>query len=196
MTKGSQKISLEKLESTVAELDRLSQKKSEELTLRQSIDYLRGKLRKALNKGYSYQELSEILRQQEIVITAGTLKQYINESNRKEASKKRSVAAVTKTKQAKSLPGEELDQETASILSEPQQIINSDSDQQVSVNNLDTQVETLPKVESQKSRSSKKQDDSVSKEKTVDNVEGTTQTQARPKTFRTRGRKTSKTSIQ
>ncbi len=196
MTKGSQKISLEKLESTVAELDRLSQKKSEELTLRQSIDYLRGKLRKALNKGYSYQELSEILRQQEIVITAGTLKQYINESNRKEASKKRSVAAVTKTKQAKSLPGEELNQETASILSEPQQIINSDSAQEVSVNNLDTQVETLPKVESQKSRSSKKQDDSVSKEKTVDNVEGTTQTQARPKTSRTRGRKTSKTSIQ
>ncbi len=196
MTKGSQKISLQKLESTVAELDRLSQKKSEELTLRQSIDYLRGKLRKALNKGYSYQELSEILRQQEIVITAGTLKQYINESHRKEASKKRSVAAVTKTKQAKSLPGEELDQETASILSELQQIINSDSDQQVSVNNLDTQVETLPKVESQKSRSSKKQDDSVSKEKTVDNVEGTTQTQARPKTSRTRARKTSKTSIQ
>src|SRR5579883_2907056 len=195
-TKSSQKISLEKLESTVTELEKLADKKREELSLRQSIHYLRGKLRKALTKGYSYQELSEILRQQEIVITAGTLKQYINESNRKEASKKSSVAAVTKTKQAKSLPGEELDQETASILSEPQQIINSDSDQQVSVNNLDTQVETLPKVESQKSRSSKKQDDSVSEEKTVDNVEGTTQTQARPKTSRTRARKTSKTSIQ
>jgi|GEM_PF-6391978 len=195
-TKSSQKISLEKLESTVTELEKLADKKREELSLRQSIHYLRGKLRKALTKGYSYQELSEILRQQEIVITAGTLKQYLNESHLKRAAKKRSVASVSKTKQAKPLPGEELDKETSSMLSQQQQITDSDLDEQTSVDNPQTQVEASPKiVESDQSRSSKKQNDLASLEKTADDLDGTTQTQALAKTSRTRARKASKTSI-
>ncbi len=89
-TKRNQKISLEKLETTLETLDNLSEKKQKEMTLRQSVHFLRDKLQKALKKGYTYQDLSEILEQQEILISAATLKQYLTEGGKKVKSKKRS----------------------------------------------------------------------------------------------------------
>ena len=89
-TKRNQKISLETLETTLETLDNLSEKKQKEMTLRQSVHFLRDKLQKALKKGYTYQDLSEILEQQEILISAATLKQYLTEGGKKVKSKKRS----------------------------------------------------------------------------------------------------------
>ena len=89
-TKRNQKISLETLETTLETLDNLSEKKQKEMTLRQSVHFLRDKLQKALKKGYTYQDLSEILEQQEILISAATLKQYLTEGGKKVRSKKRS----------------------------------------------------------------------------------------------------------
>ncbi len=51
-----------------------------------------------MKKGYSYQDLSEILEEQEIIISAATLKQYLIESS-KEATKSRRSAKSGQVKQ-------------------------------------------------------------------------------------------------
>ncbi len=47
-TKRNQKISLETLETTLEKLDNLSEKKQKEITLQQSVHFLRDKLQKKL----------------------------------------------------------------------------------------------------------------------------------------------------
>ncbi|MFN6568530.1 hypothetical protein A6770_00495 [Nostoc minutum NIES-26] len=96
-TKSGQKISIHKLQASVAELEKLEEKPKEELTLRESIYFLRTQLQSAMEKGYSYQDLSEILAAQEIKISAATLKQYLTEIDKEESSRKRG----TKSKQVK-----------------------------------------------------------------------------------------------
>ena len=96
-TKPNQKIHVDKLQTTLDKLGQLKEKPKEELTLRDSIDFLRDKLKSALKKGYSYQDLSEILAEQEIKISAATLKQYLTEINKQSASrKKRSKSGQSK----------------------------------------------------------------------------------------------------
>ncbi len=95
--KPNQKIHVDKLSATLEKLDSLEKKQPLELTLRESIYLLRDKLRGALKKGYSYQDLSEILEQQGILVSAATLKQYLTESN-KEAAKGKHRASRGETK--------------------------------------------------------------------------------------------------
>ena len=92
--KPGQKISIEKLQTTLVELERLAEKPKEELTLRESIYFLRDKLRNALKKGYSYQDLSYLLEQQEIRISAATLKQYLTEIEKGATKGKRAAKSV------------------------------------------------------------------------------------------------------
>lgn len=87
--KPNQKIHLDKLEATLAFLEQLDKKHQEELTLRESIYFLRDKLLSALKKGYSYQDLSELLEEQQILVSAATLKQYLTESSKEAAARKR-----------------------------------------------------------------------------------------------------------
>jgi hypothetical protein len=98
-TTPGQKIPLEKLQATLSELEKLEEKAKEELSLRESIYFLREKLQSALKKGYSYQDLSEILAQQEIKISAATLKQYLTEIEKEKRSRQRG-AKSGKGKQA------------------------------------------------------------------------------------------------
>ena len=86
--KPNQKIHVEQLQTTLDKLDKLEDKPKEELTLRESIFFLRDKLKSALKKGYNYQDLSEILAGQDILISAATLKQYLTESSKKSSSRK------------------------------------------------------------------------------------------------------------
>ncbi|MBD2303787.1 hypothetical protein [Nostoc sp. FACHB-190] len=88
-TKPGQKIPLDKLQTTLSELDKLEEKNKDELSLRESVYFLREKLQAALKKGYSYQDLSEILEKQEISISAATLKQYLTEIEKEKSSRKR-----------------------------------------------------------------------------------------------------------
>jgi response regulator of citrate/malate metabolism len=96
-TKSGQKISIDKLQASVAKLEKLEEKPKKELTLRESIYFLRTQLQSALKKGYSYQDLSEILAAQEIQVSPATLKQYLTEIDKEESSKKRG----TKSRQVK-----------------------------------------------------------------------------------------------
>ena len=87
--KPNQKIHVDKLSSALDKLDQLESKPKEELTLRESIYFLRGKLNSALKKGYNYEDLSEILAEQEIIVSAATLKLYLTESSKSKKSKSR-----------------------------------------------------------------------------------------------------------
>ncbi|VEP15817.1 conserved hypothetical protein [Hyella patelloides LEGE 07179] len=88
-TKPNQKIHVEQLKTTLDKLGQLKEKPKSELTLRESIYFLRDKLKSALKKGYSYQDLSEILEEQEILISASTLKQYLTDISKESASKRK-----------------------------------------------------------------------------------------------------------
>lgn len=95
--KPNQKIHVDKLQATREKLEQLDVKQKSELTLRESIYLLRDKLRSALKKGYSYEDLSEILEAQGILVSAATLKQYLTES-KKEVTKGKNRATSGKTK--------------------------------------------------------------------------------------------------
>lgn len=90
-TKPNQKIHVDKLQTTLEKLGQLKEKPKSELNLRESIYFLRDKLKSALKKGYSYQDLSEILAEQDILISATTLKQYLAEINKQSAARKKRI---------------------------------------------------------------------------------------------------------
>ena len=99
--KPNQKIHVDKLTSALDKLDQLESKPKEELTLRESIYFLRGKLNSALKKGYNYEDLSEILAEQEILVSAATLKLYLTEGSKSKKSssrKKKSKSSSSLTK--------------------------------------------------------------------------------------------------
>ena len=95
-SKRNQKIHVDQLQTTLDKLEHLKAKPKEELTLRESIYFLKDKLKKALKKGYSYQDLSEILAEQEIFISAATLKQYLSGISKESTSRKRSKLGKSK----------------------------------------------------------------------------------------------------
>jgi hypothetical protein len=88
-TKPGQKINVLKLQTAFDKLEQLSTKPKSELTLRESILFLKDKLTAALKKGYNYQDLSEILSEQEILISAATLKQYLTDMSKKKSSRRK-----------------------------------------------------------------------------------------------------------
>ncbi len=85
-TKRNQRINLARLETISNGLEKLEPKPKSELTLRESISYLRDKLKNALKKGYSYQDLSAILVEQDLKISPGTLKKYLSDPSNKSSS--------------------------------------------------------------------------------------------------------------
>lgn len=88
-TKPGQKINVLKLQTAFDKLEQLSTKPKSELTLRESILFLKDKLTAALKKGYNYQDLSEILSEQDILISAATLKLYLTDLTKKSATHKK-----------------------------------------------------------------------------------------------------------
>ncbi|MEH2238981.1 hypothetical protein [Nostoc sp.] len=92
-TTPGQKIPIDKLQATLASLEKLEQKDKEELSLPESVYFLRDQLKSALKKGYSYLDLSEILKIQEIKVSAATFKQYLTEIEKEKRSRKIRVKA-------------------------------------------------------------------------------------------------------
>ena len=95
-TKRYQKIQIDKLETTISKLEKLEDKPQSEFNLRESIYYLRDNLKSALKKGYSYQDLSNILAEQEILVSAATLKQHLNDIEQKSASPRKKNKSTSK----------------------------------------------------------------------------------------------------
>ncbi len=149
-TKANQKIHIDKLKTTLDKLGQLKEKPKEELTLRESIYFLRDKIKSALKKGYSYQDLSEILEEQGILISASTLKQYLTEIN-KESAARRKRSKSGKSQTSKSNVKE--DKDTTSSKSQ------SDTDTSKDVNSYKEKSDKdLNKVESDTVKESSKSD--------------------------------------
>ncbi len=126
-TKPNQKIHVDKLQTTLDKLSQLKEKPKSELTLRESIYFLRDKLKSALKKGYSYQDLSEILEEQEILISASTLKQYLTDITKESASRiKRSKSGQSKTSTASSRSSVKEDKHTTSSKSQSDKDVSED----------------------------------------------------------------------
>jgi hypothetical protein len=95
-TQRNQKIPVDTLQTTLDKLGQLETKPKAELTLRESIYFLRDKLKSALRKGYSFQDLSDILANQEILISAATLKQYLTDIQKESSSRQRNKSRQVK----------------------------------------------------------------------------------------------------
>jgi hypothetical protein len=88
-TTPGQKIPID-IQAALASLEKLEQKDKEELSLLESVYFLQNQLPSALKKGYNYQDLSEILKTQEMKVSAATFKQYLTEIE-EEKRRKREV---------------------------------------------------------------------------------------------------------
>ena len=150
-TKPNQKIHVDKLKTTKEKLGQLKEKPKSELTLRESIYFLRDKLKSALKKGYSYQDLSEILEEQDILISASTLKQYLTEIGKESSSRRKRKKSVKskngnssdKTNKSKSQAELDKDLSEDSTLSDREldedfeEVFSDDADRKVAVNSQD-----------------------------------------------------------
>jgi hypothetical protein len=91
-------------------LDSLPDKPREDFSLRAAVDRLREPIRAALSKGYTYEEVAELLADQGIKISPSTLKNYVPSGTR-QSSKDKSASNGRKTKKS--------DDETLSLTDEP-----------------------------------------------------------------------------
>jgi hypothetical protein len=71
------KVKTMMLDQAASLLGELPEKPEATVSLRQAIEALQGDLRNALDKGYSYEELTDVLRTHSIDISASTLKRYL-----------------------------------------------------------------------------------------------------------------------
>lgn len=100
-TRRSKSVTIQPTIVTTASsfLEELPAKPKENFSLREAVDQLRDPLKSALGKGYSYQDLALMLRDQGIEISASTLKNYVP-SGKRQASKAK-AAGVKPVPQAK-----------------------------------------------------------------------------------------------
>jgi hypothetical protein len=135
-TKPGQKIHVDTLKTALSKLEQLETKPKSELNLRESIFFLKDKLNSALKKGYSYQDLSEMLSEQQILISAATLKQYLTDM-----SKKKSSSGRTRDKSVSSLSSQSSNESG----NESSSSKNAKLDAQTSTNVTDSKEELAPR---------------------------------------------------
>jgi hypothetical protein len=86
------------IDQATAALQDLPDKPKENVSLREAVDLLQDDIIAALNKGYSYEEMTEVLSEQGISIAPSSLKHYLARSKRQTQPK----AATPKTRQPRS----------------------------------------------------------------------------------------------
>ena len=81
-------VSPESIEQATVFLEELPEKPKEDLSLREAVGQMQDSLKAALAKGYSYEELAQMLAGQGIQISAFTLKNYVPSGKRSTAKGK------------------------------------------------------------------------------------------------------------
>ena len=137
-TKPGQKIHVDTLNTALDKLEQLETKPKSELNLRESIFFLKDKLNNALKKGYSYQDLSEMLSEQKILISAATLKQYLTDMNKKKPSSRRkrdksvSSSSSQSGNESSSSSNAKLDAQTSTnVTSSKEELVASNSQSEI-----------------------------------------------------------------
>lgn len=80
-TKRNQVFDNKKIGNVLKKLAKLPKKEKTEFSLRETIVKLKDQLNRALDRGYSHEDLSIILEEQEIYVSVNMLKQYLREAN-------------------------------------------------------------------------------------------------------------------
>ena len=133
-TKPGQKIHVDTLQITLEKLEQLETKPKSELNLRESIFFLKDKLNSALKKGYSYQDLSEVLEEQKILISATTLKQYLTDMGKKKSSsrkKKSKSVSSSGTKSGNEFSGKPNTQISTNVTDSKEELAKSNSQSEI-----------------------------------------------------------------
>lgn len=97
-------VSQESVEQAGAFLAELPEKPKENLSLREAVTQLQDQIKAALAKGYSYDDVANILRDRGIDISASTLKNYVP-AGKRQATKERNASRTIKRN---SKPSEEV----------------------------------------------------------------------------------------
>lgn len=100
-------VSPEAVEQATVLLEELPEKPKEDLSLREAVGQMQDSLKAALAKGYSYEELAQMLGKQGIQISAFTLKNYVP-SGKRSATK----GKTRKTKKLDDAVAESVEPET------------------------------------------------------------------------------------
>jgi hypothetical protein len=100
---ASASVSQSAIETTRSTLNELETKPKENLSLREAIGELHESITDALNRGYSYEEVVEILATQGVTITVASLKRYLAAA-RKEVSDKPKRTRRTSNRSRKTQP--------------------------------------------------------------------------------------------
>lgn len=87
-------------------LESLPEKPREQLSLREAVDALRDHITAALEKGYSYEDITEMLSNQGVSIAPSSLKHYLARSNRQIKAK----GSDTRTRRKRSTTAVEADE--------------------------------------------------------------------------------------
>ena len=98
------RIAAEKLESALSRLKALEEKKQSEYSLRELIKQILPNIQSVIKKGYSFDEVANLLKQDEINISETTLRQYVREFSKD--SKDKSSGIKAKKNQDKSSKAE------------------------------------------------------------------------------------------
>lgn len=152
-TKPGQKIHVDTLKTALDKLEQLETKPKSELNLRESIFFLKDKLNSALKKGYSYQDLSEVLSEQKILISAATLKQYLTDMSKKKSSSRRkrdksvSSSSSSSGNESSSRSNAKLDAQTSTNV--------TSSKEELAASNSQSEINRMEESNSNDSKSSK-----------------------------------------
>jgi hypothetical protein len=152
-TKPGQKIHVDTLQTALNKLEQLETKPKSELNLRESIFFLKDKLNSALKKGYSYQDLSEVLSEQKILISAATLKQYLTDMGKKKSSSGRTRDQSVSTSSSHS--GNQSSSSSNAKLDAQTSINVTDSKEELAASNSQSEINSLEGSNSSDSKGSK-----------------------------------------
>lgn len=112
-------------------LQALPEKPKEKLSLKEAVEKLKAPLQAALAKGYSYQELAVMLKENDIIISAATLKNYVPVGKRAakgQATSTKPRRGAKKAEQQDDVEIEEQLSQAASELSTPHDSMNGAAD--------------------------------------------------------------------
>lgn len=72
-------VSKTKIEAALERMKNLPKKEKQSFTLREAVQQLSGEISRLLGRGYTYKEVSAVLKEQGVEIAPATLKQYVSE---------------------------------------------------------------------------------------------------------------------
>lgn len=98
-------VSKTKIEAALERMKGLPKKEKQSFTLREAVQQLSGEISKLLGRGYTYKEVSGVLKEQGVEIAPATLKQYVSEAKQKRSGSGRKLSGKSQGAESKKQAG-------------------------------------------------------------------------------------------